>query len=315
MSKLSEIIDAATDETVSIASLLRQVKVLGVRSGTQALSEWVDHELSGYPVDADLPEYRGPFQTQVWSNWSGPFGSMLKNAPLPPSAFPRELREVGAFEVDFRESVSELERLSKSDGLLSYFWGTDVVGHLNSLMQKGKLPELASMAPMHGMVSAHRVVSPALVISVLDQVRTRVLGLALDIERIAPEAGEPGAELGDQGAVHNIVHAYIYGDGNTIAVDSPGAVQVAYVTAGDMEALLAAVRGLGLDEGDVEELRSALEGDAGERDVERVGLGTRATQFMGKVAMGGLTKAGEAGTQEGVKILSGLLRSYVGLPP
>lgn len=314
MSKLSEIIDAATGETVSIATLLRQVKVLGVRTGTQELSAWVDNELHGYGNELELPDYRGPFQTQVWSTWSGPFNSMIRNAPLPPSAFPEALREAGAFEIEFRESVRELERLAGSDGLLSYYWGTDVIGHLNLLMQKGRLPELAAMAPMHGMVSAHRVVSPALITSVLDQVRTRVLGLALDIERVAPEAGEPGAELKDQGAVQNIVHAYIYGDGNTIAVDSPGAIQVGNVAAGDLDALLAAVRELGLAEDDVEELRTALEEDAADGDVERVGPGTRVTQFMGRVAMGGLAKAGEAGTQESVKILGGLVRSYLGLP-
>ena len=315
MSKLSEIIDAATGETVSIASLLRQVKVLGVRTGTQALSKWVDHELHGYPNDMDLPDYRGPFQTQVLSNWSGPYSSMIRNAPLAPSAFPKVLREVGAFEIEFRESVSELERLSANDGPLSYNWGTDVIGHLNLLIQRGKLPELAAMAPMHGLVSAHRVVSPALITSVLDQVRTRVLGLALDIERVAPEAGEPGADLKDEHAVQNIVHAYIYGDGNTVAVDSPGAIQIGNVAAGDLDALLAAARGLGFAEEDIEDLRAALEDDAAEGELdERVGPGTRVTQFMGRVAMGGLTRAGEAGTQEGVKILGGLIRNYLGMP-
>lgn len=315
MSKLSEIIDAATGEAISIASLLRQVKVLGARTGTQALSEWVDNELRGYSDDAELPEYRGPFQTQVLSDWSGPFNSTIRNAPLPPSAFPQALRDVGAFEVEFRESVSELERLARVDGPLSYHWGTDVVAHLNSLMQRGKLPELQTMAPMHGMVRAHRVVSPALITAVLDQVRTRVLGLALDIEKIAPEAGEPGIDLGDQRAMQSIVNTYIYGDGNTVAVDSPGTIQVGNVAAGDLDGLLAAARELGLPEDGLNELREALEGDAADDDEQGVRPGTRVTQFMGKLAMGGLAAAGEAGTKEGVNILGGLIRNYIGLPP
>lgn len=315
MSKLSEIIDAATGETVSIASLLRQVKVLGARTDTQVLSDWVDKELSGYPLDAELPAYRGPFETKVLSEWSGPFNSMIKNAPLAPSAFPEAMREVGAFEVDFRESVSELERLAQSKGTLSYHWGTDAIALLNGMMQQGELPELRSMAPMHGIVSAHRVVSVALIASVLDQVRTRVLGLALDIEKVAPQAGEPGAELTNLQAVQHIVNTYIYGDGNTVAVNSPDTVQVANVAAGDLDGLLSAAKSIGLSERDTEELRRALEGDAASEEPSTAGIGTRVTQFMGKVAMGGLTIAGETGTQEGTKILGGLVRNYLGLPP
>jgi hypothetical protein len=61
MSKLTDIIDAATGETVSIGSLLRMVKVLAARVETQVLLDWVDNELGGYR-DADIPNYRGPFR-------------------------------------------------------------------------------------------------------------------------------------------------------------------------------------------------------------------------------------------------------------
>jgi hypothetical protein len=316
VSTLSQIIDAATGESVSIASLLRHVKVLAARTDTQALSEWVDSELSGYFGDAPVPSYRGPFQTKVLSDWSGPWNARLNNVPLPSSAFPKGLRDAGAFEVEFRESVSELERLAESDGLLSYFWDTNVIGVINSEMVEGKLPELSQMAPLHGIVSAKRIVSPALLTSVLDQVRTRVLGLALDVERIAPNAGELGVELANPQAVTTIVNTYIYGDGNTVAVDSPGAIQLGGVAPGDLEGLLAAATALGLSPQDVDLLRDSIESDAAdEAEAQKVGPGTRVTQFMGRMAMGGLTVAGETGTQEGVKMLGALIRSYLHIAP
>jgi hypothetical protein len=83
-------------------------------------------------------------------------------------------------------------------------------------MRRGQLKEVQRIAPMRGIVSAHRVVSPALVSSVLDQVRTRVLSVTLEIEQIAPDAGEPGVSVTDLNTVTHIINTYIYCDGNTM---------------------------------------------------------------------------------------------------
>jgi AbiTii len=224
VSKLSDIIDSATTDSVSVAALLRMTKVIASRMETPPLLAWVDSELGGYPARAPIPDYRGPFPAQVLSGWSGPLGSILQNVPLPPSAFPQGLRDVGAFEVEFRESVSELERLAQVDGPLSYPWSTDLVGRLNGEMQRGRLGELQQIAPLHGIVTANRLTSPARVCSVLDNVRTRVLSLALDLEKVAPDAGEPGATPADPSTVNNIVETYVYGHRNAVEGESPGPV-------------------------------------------------------------------------------------------
>lgn len=192
MSRLSEIIDAATGESVSVPSLLRMMQVLGARTETVALIDWVDNELKGYRDGVVVPDYRGPFQVQVLTEWSGPFQSIVRNLPLPPSSVPQGLRDVGAFEVELCEPVSELERLAESKSTLSYAWGADVVATLNGMMHRG---EIEAILPMHGIVSAHRQISPAAIRSVLDNVRTRVLAVALEIERLLPNAGEPASYL------------------------------------------------------------------------------------------------------------------------
>jgi hypothetical protein len=213
VSRLSEIIDAATTDAVSVPALLRMTKVVAARMETPPLLDWVDRELGGYQRGAPIPDYRGPFPTQVLSQWSGP--TVLTNVPLPPSAFPQGLRDAGAFEVEFRESVSELERLAENDGPLSFAWGTDTIGRINGEMRRGSLKEVQKIAPLHGIVSAHRLVSPATIGSVLDNVRNRVLSLALDLEKVVPDAGEPGATAGDPTTVDGIINAYISGLGNT----------------------------------------------------------------------------------------------------
>jgi hypothetical protein len=48
-------------------------------------------ELAGYPPGVDLPAYRGKFGTHVLGDFSGPMGSGMKNAELPPGLLPSKL--------------------------------------------------------------------------------------------------------------------------------------------------------------------------------------------------------------------------------
>lgn len=312
--RLSDVIDAATGGTVAVADLLRMTKVLAARMNTPPLLDWVDHELAGYPRDAALPEYRGPFPVGVTSEWSGPFSSVLHNVPIPPSAVPQELRDAGAFVIEWRESVSEVQRLSQVDEPLHFPWPTDVVGRLNQQMRRGDLKALQGIAPMHGIVRARRLVSPATASAVLDNVRTRVLSLALDLEKVMPDAGEPGATLTDPAAVASVINV-IYGHGNTLAIDSPGAVQMPAIAAGDLAGLLDALAQLGCDPEDLDELGQAIRADDAEEPEaeEQRGPGPRVKTFMGKAALGGLKTAGQAGLQEGAKLLGECVRAYYGI--
>jgi hypothetical protein len=70
VSKLS-IIDAATTDSTPVAALLRMTKVVAARVQIPLMVDWVDNELAGYPAEAPLPDYRGPFRTEVLSEWSG----------------------------------------------------------------------------------------------------------------------------------------------------------------------------------------------------------------------------------------------------
>jgi hypothetical protein len=295
VSKLSDIIDAATNDSVSTANLLRMTKVLAARIETSPLGNWVDNELSGYPPDATVPAYRGPFPVQVLSEWSGPGGSIVRNLPLPSSALPEDLSGVGAFEATFREPVSELERLAEVNQALSAPWGANAVAILNGEMSQGNIKR---PVPMHGLVSAHRQISPALIRSVLDNVRTRVLNLALELEKVAPHAGESGATIPNPSTVHNIFTTNIYGHGNTVAQASPGAVQIASANVNDVDSLLAAVSALGLVPEDVAELKEAIEGDAADSETPRGKPGSRVTNFLGKLATGALKTAAQDGFKE-----------------
>jgi hypothetical protein len=303
MTKLSQIIDAATGDTVSTASLLRMVKVVAARLDTAPLADWVDRELGGYADEDDLPRYRGPFEGQVMGVLVGPFNSTLTVA-LPKVAFPERLREGHPWKLYFMQSVSELEALGEAKENLQNPWAADMVSLVNYMLDQGEM----SLVDMHRLQRAYKAVTPQQIRGVVDAVRTRVLNLALDLERIAPQAGEPDSPPVDPTTVSYVVTNNIYGDGNATAISSPGAIQgTSVVKKGDLDGLLRTAASIGVPQDDVTELREAIEGDT--EDAEGDGAldkpGRRVTEFLGKVALGAA-----GGTVGGT--LTALIRAFFG---
>lgn len=303
MSKLSEIVDAATGDAVPISNLLRMVQVLAARTEMALLTDWVSSELKGYGNDDPLPDYRGPFPAQVVSDWSGPFRSSMKNLPLPPSCVPEGLRDAGAFEVAFREPVSELQILATKSERLGLAWSADVVARLNGLMDRG---EIDPIVPMHGLVSAHKQVSPAAVTAVLDNVRTRVLDVALEIEKALPNAGEPGVVPSDPVSIHYAVTNHIYGSA-AVAVGAGATQVVVQVVKGDRDSLRNAVRAAGLSDGEIAELDQAIDDD-GDRQP-----GARVQAFLGRAALKLSAGAGQVITGATGSVVAELVGRYYGL--
>src|SRR5450755_3549782 len=55
---LSQIEQDVLDEGKSLGAALRRCMLLGSRTGSSQLREWATLELKGYPVRAEVPEYR-----------------------------------------------------------------------------------------------------------------------------------------------------------------------------------------------------------------------------------------------------------------
>ena len=197
VSKLSEIIDAAAGETVPIPSLLRRLKAVASDLDSTLLVDWVDLELSGY-LDPDVvpPRYRGPFKVEVIAKWQGPGGSHA-TMPLSSIALPETMRKAPC-ELVFRQSVSELQKLAQSDGLLMHAWPADAVAKVNNMISRGQIrPEI----PMGTLVHAYRQFSPARITGILDAIRTRIHDDALALQQGVPRVGEAGAPSVDPARV------------------------------------------------------------------------------------------------------------------
>ena len=127
MSSLRDIQEAAIDEQSQVATLLRRCKMLAARLGSEEFSHWIDNELNGYANLDQLPAYR-VLNVRSYGDFVGPFDKQIKNAPIPPSVLPKELRE-GIETSRIGMSVSTLTSLStdeRSGSRLS--WHPDIVG-------------------------------------------------------------------------------------------------------------------------------------------------------------------------------------------
>ena len=218
MSLLREIQSAAIDSSVPLATLLRKCKVLAARLGNDELKAWIDNELNGYESKDELPEYR-IVGVHSKGHFSGPFQSGLRNADIPMTCMPEELRE-SLSHTYLMQPVAALEDLANRSegGTLSEAWNPDIVAHLGRNIYQN----LACM-------QAWKVIPIGAVIAAIDTIRTRVLNFALEIEAEAPEAGEapPNSNPVPQDRVQQIFNTNIYGNVQNLANASPGASQVA----------------------------------------------------------------------------------------
>lgn len=261
MSRLAALIDQTADGTRPLSDVLRQVKIVASRIGDVELSTWATKELSGYGVADDLPAYRSSRRLPVRGNWSGPMGSGINNASVSWAGVPEEFHRA-LFCAEFRQSVAELEMVGHSDGGggARIDWDPRAVWEYNKMVREG---EGGAGFEMMELLSAHVHFPRNILVGILDAIRTRVLDLALDLERVSPEVGEPGGPTVSDAQVEAAVqtfHITIHGDGANVSTGDHAKLR-STVKKGDAQALVEAAREIGLSPEDAESFREAVEAD------------------------------------------------------
>lgn len=153
----------ALDSDTSIANLLRKVKLVAAKLNLDEVLEWVEHELSGYPDDAALPEYRDlTGQVKFFNPVHG----------WRPVIFQDDEMENFISRCPVCQSIASIEevlvRSTDTNYLICPFSGR-------------KQALLAEMLGFNTEFRAH--ISPAAIFSVLDNVRNRVLDWAISLEK------------------------------------------------------------------------------------------------------------------------------------
>lgn len=301
MSLLREIQDAATGNDVPLPVLLRKCKILAQRLGNDEFRSWVDWELNGYPRQDLLPPYRKE-SAEVRGEFAGPFGSGLRNAPMP--RFNVKPEHMFLFQNVFADGVSRYETLLEShEGSVQSPWPAEAVAIYANSFYEG-----------YACIAAWRLVDRGSINAMLNAVRNKVLEFALQIESEAPDAGEaaPGTQPVNPERAEAIFTNVIYGGHNVIAMAGKDVSQRVSVTARpEWKQLSAKLSALGLSEDALRDLSQAIDQDSVMTSPGEVGPSTK--RWFGdigsKVALGTL-HLGQAAT---VAVVTAEVLHFLGL--
>lgn len=222
MSLLHQIQESVVQDGSNLGSILLKLRLLAARLGSNDLEEWVKYESEGYPKDAVLPDYR-IVRVTYKGTFSGPFGSGIKNAPIPPIL-------IKTFAGDswnkhyVRESIAAVDELVKSTekGRSLGINASDLI-----LILQGKIYEDYACNDISGNIS---VVSLS---EISQAIRNKVLELTIEFEKSIPAAanitfGTQSMDKDNASKAQQITQQIIYGNvtGNAISGGSESTINV-----------------------------------------------------------------------------------------
>lgn len=277
VSLLQEIQASATDRSQSVSDLLRRCQILAYRLQHESLKTWVAYELNGYPAGAELPDYRRERPAAIRANLSGPFQSFARDVQVPVTLLPQPWRDQARL-VSFTQAVGELE------SMVEVSTGRDDPNFRSEIPAE----VFANIAIYQGYstVQMWTVIPATMVAGVIDQIRTRALTFALELEALDPQAGDSPASRSSVSSqsITQIFNAQVLGGTLNWAAGTGGVTQtIVNVVPGDFDSLAAYLRQQGVDNTELTELRGAVDADAVEGVTKEPG--PRVRDWIGKVTL------------------------------
>jgi hypothetical protein len=300
MSLLREIQADATNNDVPLETLLRKCRILASRLKNDEFKDWIQSELDGYRNGKELPDYR-KMHGHCFGHFSGPFGSGLKNAPIPERNIPDDVRDM-LTHIQMRNGIGAIEHLLQSEGgNLHYPWPADTSAMFGSQIYQNMQ-----------MMQAWTDVPKNFIAGILSTVRNRVLNFALEIEAQNPEAGEApaGSTPIPQSHVSQIFNTYVYGNAGNVASGNGNQQIVNFtINQGDLKALEKCLTEQGVEKDDVEDLKTAIKS---EPDLAGESFGPKVSSWIGKMISKTVDGTWKIGTTVAANLLTTVIKSYYG---
>jgi hypothetical protein len=251
MSVLEGIQQAAVDSSVDLATLLRKCKLMSARLGSRPLEEWVIHESNGYPDDVQVPEYR-IWPLELKGHFSGPFGSGMRNAPIPRAVLPPKAKK--AYErYECRLSVANVEvSLAQADGMIRLSTG-DLALVLGMNVYENK-----------NCIQAWAEFSSNSLVELLNSVRNRILDFAIALWKESPDAGATNQSIASQLPAERITQIFnttVFGGSANLVGQAVASTISFSVSQNDWPSLKRLLTEQGVDGAELRKLRSALDAD------------------------------------------------------
>ena len=284
MTLLEDIQNSAIDGKSDLAELLRKCKLLASRLHSKPLEDWLVWESNGYPDNSLVPEYR-IWSLQVYGDFYGPWGSGVKNAPIPIALlkFLSEEEKNAYCRYKCKQSIATIEALVReapggkmnvSTGNLAFAIGTKLYESQNCVHTVAEFGK-------------------GCLVEVLNSVRNRILDFALAIGKESPQAGEleSKSEQIAPARVNQIFNLMIYGGAANIVGTAADSSVTFNIGMKDFRSLETLLLDKGLDRTDIAELKDALDSDP--VPTGSANFGTKVASWMGKM----VAKAASGGWQ------------------
>ena len=287
-----------------------KLRFLAARLGSAPLEEWVKHEAEGYPSDADLPDYR-KIGVSYTGTFSGPFGSGIRNAPIPPYLVEKYAGKNWT-QYDVRQSVAGVDELVSSDKGKG---GSLQINAANLiLLLQGKVYEDYACNSVTG------TISKASLVELQNAVRNRVLELTLQIEKsipsaaditLGPQASPPGPT--ERETVTQITNQTIYGNVTTVSNTGNSANIQVNVAQGDQQAMIRALEQAGIPVEDASEFAGLVVAESPESEQEP--FGKKAKAWIGENIRKAANGTWKVGVAVATQVLTEAALRYYGLKP
>ncbi|MFH7566087.1 AbiTii domain-containing protein [Oceanimonas smirnovii] len=306
MSLLQQIQESVVQEGADLGSILLKLRLLAARLGSDTLEEWVKHESEGYPRDSDVPSYRVVGVTYR-GTFSGPFGSGINNAQIPPYLIEKHAGESWT-KYEVRESIAAVDEMVKKNASDGGSFGIDASNLI--LLLQGKVYKGYACNDVSGSIS------PTSFYEIQQAVRSRILELTIELERSVPGAvhvafGTAKAEKKDAEQVQQISQQIIYGNVSTAVAGGAGSRITVAVNEKDTESVINHLVKSGIPEIDAAELAEIMATEE-PYSVEEP-FGEKARKWLGS----NLKKAAEGtwgvGVSVATKVLTEAALKYYGL--
>jgi len=307
MSLLYEIQASIVQDGTDLGSILLKLRLLAARLGSEPLEEWIKHESEGYLRDSEVPSYRVVGVTYR-GTFSGPFGSGIKNAPIPPYLI-EKFGGKSWTKYEIRESIAAIEELIKSSAEGDGTLGIDASNLI--LLLQGKVYKDYACNDVQGTISR------ASLAELQYAVRSRILELSLELEKSVPAAADISFGSPDSGAnlssdkVTRISQQIIYGNVTSISSSGRGAQFNLSYGDRDDKALIEYLVKAGIPESDASELAEIVASE--EPSSKEEPLGAKAKAWL----LNNLKKAADGTWKVGVsvatKVLTEAALKYYGL--
>jgi hypothetical protein len=255
MSLLHQIQDSVIQEGCDLGSVLLKLRFLASKLGSNVLEEWVRHESEGYPEGAEVPPYR-IVSVSFKGTFTGPFGSGIQNAPIPPYIIEQHAGERWT-KYEVRQSIAALAELLRSS---TETRSLRIDASNLIILLQGKIYEDYACNEIKGSFSLSELSG------IQQAVRSRILELTLEIEKSIPAAAlvsfgsqQPTDQDTKPDRVQQISQQIIYGNVTNAVAGGQGSTISIAVQRGDTKTLVDYLTESGLPNDDAAEIANIME--------------------------------------------------------